>query len=164
MKRAIEPNQASNDVSPGMSALIMRQFTEIRCSTYVCSIISSKVCSSGSAAPNCYIIMRLNATFGASQPSLHRRDCGRYRGHSGQKVVRDLNCSGANDPKRAIATEMPHRGCQILTRHADEIPSLQMERPHEKEFAYCRLFSRDACDATHRTGTRRSRRCCAWLQ
>src|SRR5665213_1914260 len=36
------------------------------------------------------------STHGTSCHSLHCRDGGRYRGHSGQTAVRGLNCSGAN--------------------------------------------------------------------
>src|ERR1017187_9211288 len=52
---------------------------------------------------------------------------GRYWTNSGQRSASAPNGSVAIDPKQTAATEMPHRGANFSPRHADEIPSLQME-------------------------------------
>jgi ligand-binding sensor domain-containing protein len=46
---------------------------------------------------------------------------------SGQIWILARDGLSAFDPKRTAATEMPHRGANFSPRHADEIPSLQME-------------------------------------
>jgi hypothetical protein len=52
---------------------------------------------------------------------------GRCSTNNGQRSALAPNGSVAIDPKRTAATEMPHRGANFSPRHADEIPSLQME-------------------------------------